>query len=256
MDSLSAFLYGSSQIQYRINDYYQFKKSIANLINNVTGLTEFKPDVFDYAKIVRLDINQDFYFSSKTNERKFREWLFKFILPYGKINIYSSGHKNGTKSTNVTCYSKDEQLKSKYKRFKNPYNGKCFCTRLEFQFKTNFWKDKKLYLLDVLSSNSGKETLFKIMLNKMNLCGVIMNNSRFYNFVKKVQQNKRKDCAKNIKNFYYKLSKSGFGSVKKLPSYKNYIKYSVNLGKIPIRLDNAVYKELAELKSIYYSENF
>lgn len=256
VDSLTGLLYGNSQVLYQSRDYLLFKRLIADLINSVTGLNEFEPDIFDYAKIVRFDINQDYYFSSKNNERKFREWLSKFCMPYAKSNKYASGYKNGTKSTNITCYSKDEQLKTKYKEFNNPYDKRCFCTRMEFQIKANYWKSEKLYLINALSNSSAKDTYFNLMLNKVHLCGTMMNSSRFYNFVKKIQQNKRKDCAKNIKNFYYELSKKGFNAMKKMPSYKNYIKYSVNMGKIPIKLDDSVYKEIVELKDIYYSENF
>lgn len=81
-----------------------------------------------------------------------------------------------------------------------------------------------------------------------------MNNGQFYYFLKKIQQEKRKDFAENIKKFYNELSKSGFSKAKKLPSYKNYIKYTIKSGKNPIKISDSVYKELVELKDIYYSE--
>ena len=254
IDSLPGLLYGSSQELYKYSDYPHFKKILSDLLNGVMGLDEFKPDVWDYARIVRLDLNQDYYFLSKSNEEKFREWIGKFNMPYGKGVVYNSGKKNGTKSTNLTCYSKDEQLKTKYRNFENPYSHKCFCTRVEFQLKANYWKRNKIYLLNILSNNCEKKTFFDMMVNKMNMNGAIMNNGQFYYFLKKTQQEKRKDFAENIKKFYNELSKSGFSKVKKLPSYKNYIKYTTESGKNPIKLSDSVYKELVELKDIYYSE--
>lgn len=88
----------------------------------------------------------------------------------------------------------------------------------------------------------------------MNMNGAITNNGQFYYFLKKIQQEKRKDFAENIKKFYNELSKSGFSKAKKLPSYKNYIKYTTESGKNPIKISDSVYKELVELKDIYYSE--
>ena len=138
-------------------------------------------------------------------------------------------------------------MKTKYRNFENPYSHKCFCTRVEFQLKANYWKSNKIYLLNILSNNCEKKTFFDMMVNKMNMNGAIMNNGQFYYFLKKIQQEKRKDFAENIKKFYNELSKSGFSKAKKLPSYKNYIKYTIKSGKAPAYLTRKSFQKSKKL---------
>lgn len=253
VDSVPALLYGTSQILFENSDFDYLKNIIAELLNEACGINDIEPDVFDEAIITRLDLNQDYYFDSKENERVFRQWLEKFNMPYADEFEYDTGKKKSTKGHNLTVYSKDEQCADKNKTYLNT-NGN-YCTRLEFQIKnTYFNRNKPIYMKDLFKI---KKYFYEKMLSKMLLNDEIMNRRRLDVFLKTNSKSHKSNYCVNLKKFYLDLGKIGYLEMrKKCKSFYHYLSIAKSSKKVPIRLDDEVFKELNTLKKmIYYSCN-
>lgn len=252
IDSVPALVYGSSQILFDKNDYVYFKEQVVSTLNNATGLIDgdgFDPDVLDFAILSRIDLNQDYYFCDKENEIEFRNWLNKCKMPYAKEIEYDSGGKKTRNAMNLTFYSKDEQCSAKNNEFldvQGPY-----CTRLEFQIKNSYLnKRPPICLYDLINDKKLKERYYDFLLSKILLNGEIMNRQRLETLIKSVAREKHKETyIKSLRSFYLELGKQGYKPMReKCKSYYYYLQVAKNNKKVPIRLNDKVFKELNTLK--------
>lgn len=257
VDSVPALVYGSSQILFDKNDYVYFKEQVVSTLNNATGLIDgdgFEPDVLDFAILSRIDLNQDYYFRDKENEIEFRNWLNKCKMPYAKEIEYDSGGKKTRNAMNLTFYSKDEQCSAKnneYLDVQGPY-----CTRMEFQIKSSYLnKQPPICLHDFMNDANIREHYFNFLLEKLLLNGEIMNRQRLETMIKGIQREKHKSTYLNsIKAFYLDLGKYGYKPMReKCKSYYYYLQVAKNNNKVPIRLNDKVFKELNTLKENHIS---
>lgn len=260
VDSVPALIYGNSQILFCEEDYQYFKECIVDTLNDAIGLiygNGFSPDALDDAVLNRFDLNQDYYFIDKNNEIRFRNWLELFKLPYANQIIYETGGKKTRKALNLTYYSKDEQAIAKKNQYLNFFGD--YCTRIEFQFKYSYlYRQPKLKLKDLLGNKEIREHYFKYNLKKINLDGEIMNRARLETFLKSSTNNShKKSYIENIRAFYLDLGKYGIEQMKKeCKSFYYYLRTAKVNKKIPIRMNDNVFKELKALKEkIYYSFN-
>lgn len=261
IDSVPALVYGSSQILFEKNDYAYFKEQVVSTLNNATGLIDgdgFDPDVLDLAILSRMDLNQDYYFESKENEIEFRKWLEKCKMPYATDIEYESGGKKTRNSMNLTFYSKDEQCFQKHNEYIDE-NGP-FCTRLEFQIKSSYLnKQPPICLYDFMNDANIREHYYNFLLEKLLLEGEIMNRRRLGVFLDSLNKEKHKrSYVLNIRKFYLALGKYGYSEMRqKCKSYYCYLQVAKNNNKVPIRLNDRVFKELNSFKeSIYHSCDF
>lgn len=252
IDSVPALVYGNSQVLFEKNDYVYFKEQVVSTLNNATGLIDgdgFEPDVLDFAILSRIDLNQDYYFESKENEIEFRKWLEKCKMPYAKEIEYDSGGKKTRNAMNLTFYSKYEQCSAKnneYLDVQGPY-----CTRMEFQIKGAYLnKQPPICLFDLINDTNVRERYFNFLLEKLLLDGVIMNRQRLETMIKSIQREKHKSTYLNsLKVFYLDLGKYGYKEMReKCKSYYYYLQVAKNNNKVPIRLNDKVFKELNTLK--------
>lgn len=132
--SIPKFLYGFSQ--WEETDYLleQFVDEVICFLKKNFEIDVSEEEVRK-AKITRLDINKDFYFSSERNAKRFTEWLKLFEFK-GLNNFcnYPSGFKRNNKSWNIEVYDKVV----KCKKDKEPYiliNNSVTYIRVEIQFK-------------------------------------------------------------------------------------------------------------------------
>lgn len=258
VDSVSGLVYGSSQILFNSNDYIFFKELVINALNDATGLIDgngFNIDILDYAKLSRIDLNQDYYFCDKKNEIEFRSWLNKCKMPYAKDFDYESGGKKTRNALNLTFYSKDEQCQTKHNEYLELF-GK-YCTRLEFQIKSTYlYKQPSIYLYEFINDEKIRNHYFNYLLEKLLLNGEIMNRQRLDTFLQNISTVKhKKTYYKNIKSFYLNLGKYGYQHMRdNCKSYYYYLQAAKSNNKVPIRLNDSVFKELSSYKkSIYYS---
>lgn len=252
VDSVPALVYGSSQILFDKNDYVYFKEQVVSTLNNATGLIDgdgFDPDVLDLAILSRIDLNQDYYFQKKENEIEFRKWLEKCKMPYAKDIEYDSGGKKTRNAMNLTFYSKDEQCNSKNNEYLNVQGP--YCTRLEFQIKsTCLNKQPPICLYELINDKKLKERYYNFLLSKILLNGEIMNRQRLETLIKSVAREKHKGTyIKSLRSFYLELGKQGYKPMReKCKSYYYYLQVAKNNKKVPIRLNDKVFKELNTLK--------
>lgn len=260
VDSVPCLVYGSSQILFNNDDYIFFKELVINALNNAMGFINdngFDADILDYAILSRFDLNQDYYFCDKKNEIEFRAWINKCKMPYAKNIDYETGGKKTRNALNLTFYSKDEQCQTKHNEYLESL-GK-YCTRLEIQIKSTYLnKQPPIYLSDFINDEKIRNHYFNYLLEKLLLNGEIMNRQRLDTFLKNISTEKHKTTyCKNIKSFYLNLGKYGYQHMKEdCKSYYYYLQVAKSNKKVPIRLNDSVFKELCSFKrSIYYSCN-
>lgn len=85
-----------------------------------------------------------------------------------------------------------------------------------------------------------------------------MNRQRLDTFLQNISTEKhKKTYYKNIKSFYLNLGKYGYQHMRdNCKSYYYYLQAAKSNNKVPIRLNDSVFKELSSYKkSIYYSCN-
>lgn len=250
VDSVPGIIYGSGQIVFDPNDHDAFKSIIVDVLKNAMGLdNEFSTDMLDEAILTRIDLNQDYYFNDKNNEIAFRKWLDLCQLPYGKDYEYPTGGKKTTNAHNITYYSKDEQCSDKHNTYINLYGN--YCTRIEFQIKNGYLsRQPAITLKELLTDKKLKSFLFDEMLSKMLLNGEIMNRRRLGVLLDSLnKKSHRRSYVAHIRKFYLDLGKYGYSKMrKKCKSYYVYLKLAKENQKVPIRLNDSVFKELNSFK--------
>ena len=113
-------------------------------------------------------------------------------------------------------------------------------------------------MFDLINDANVCERYFNFLLGKLLLDGEIMNRRRLETFIQNIAREKHKSTYLNsLKVFYLDLGKYGYKPMReKCKSYYYYLQVAKNNKKVPIRLNDCVFKELnAYKKKIYYSCN-